>query len=51
MNVSFRVREISRGTRKLTRTPTLINIKKNFYFIDLQSTPLASISLSMHLTN
>jgi len=37
MVVNFRTRKISRGTRKLTRTPTLIkkNIDSLVYFINL----------------
>ena len=41
MFVNFRVREISRGARKLTRTPTLIkkNIIKQFLMILTEKPP------------
>jgi hypothetical protein len=41
MVVNFRVREISRGARKLTRTPTLIkkNIIKQFLMILTEKPP------------
>jgi len=49
MIVNFRAREISRGARKLTRTPTLI-IKKKHFIVKLQRVHLKlynSIELSI----
>jgi hypothetical protein len=54
MVVNFRTREISRGMRKLTRTPTLIkknfNMKFNIYFISTDNDYLSSsMSQLIHL--